>query len=76
MDQEYHGWINWETWNAFTCLTEEEYLRCTALATKERDRSLLGALLQPVISSGQHRMTAQEVDRINWSELADALLEP
>lgn len=81
---DYNGWRNWETWNLYNWLSNEESSwEYWEEAAKYEDTdtlagSLRDAMEQPIdlMVHGWHRdVVTQCLSRVDWEQLAEALRE-
>ena len=66
---EYNGWTNWDTWNAYNWLTESEGVYNSAKRTTGPGelRELFGEYI-----SGQDGI---DLDEVNWDEVYEGLTD-
>ena len=79
-DQTYNGWSNYETWNVSLWLNKEEpmYRAVQTLAARYPDH-LADAIREYVIGFASVNEdhfgdleSRDEIDRVNWTEIAEA----
>lgn len=81
---DYNGWRNWETWNLYNWISNEEgSWRYWEQAAKHEERDTLACTLrdameQPIdlMDNGWHRdVVTNSLARVDWEQLAEALKE-
>lgn len=77
-DVEYNGWVNYETWNCALWLSNEEcyYMQCVKYAEKIKNPYILGRRIKAYVGSGRFGdLSAHEMRRVRWEEIAKSFLE-
>lgn len=72
MDNEkYNGWTNWDTWNSYNWITDDELMYRRACRSTDPDH--LQEIMEDYIKSINDRI---DIENVDWKDLYNAFVEP
>lgn len=72
MDNEkYNGWTNWDTWNSYNWITDDELIYRRACRSTDPDH--LQEIMEDYIKSVNDRI---DIENVDWKDLYNAFVEP
>lgn len=72
MDNEkYNGWTNWDTWNSYNWITDDELMYRRAARSTDPDH--LQEIMEDYIKSVNDRI---DIENVDWKDLYNAFVEP
>jgi hypothetical protein len=71
MDNEkYNGWTNWDTWNSYNWITDDELMYRRACSSTDPDH--LQEIMEDYIKSVNDRI---DIENVDWKDLYNAFIE-
>jgi len=75
MSDEYNGWTNWHTWNAYNWLTSDELVYIRARRIVKGPGKPIVRLRHLLVNHTEALDDGVKTRKVNWQEVIDALHE-
>ena len=69
--EKYNGWTNWDTWNSYNWITDDELMYRRACRSTDPDH--LQEIMEDYIKSVNDRI---DIENVDWKDLYNSFVEP
>ena len=69
--EKYNGWTNWDTWNSYNWITDDELMYRRACRSTDPDH--LQEIMGDYIKSVNDRI---DIENVDWKDLYNSFVEP
>ena len=69
--EKYNGWTNWDTWNSYNWITDDELMYRRACRSTDPDH--LQEIMEGYIKSVNDRI---DIENVDWKDLYNSFVEP